>query len=611
MAGALPVLLVVLSLPAAGGEGVGSLIGPPTLDRFSEVEAARAEGKAALGRGDFSLARDRFEAALALAPEDPDALREAGRAAQALGDFIYAAGALGRADELAGHRPDPELHYLRGEALFALGRNAEAAEEHDRADTQLGGRSWTGAEARLARLWEARIEARRGHLDAADRLYRSLQGGEAAPDAEAALAQAEAHALWKDWAGMERVLQAFLAQEPGHERARQMLAWSLEAQGKIEAEVAVRTGLAARGDPAAQRDLARALERARDYPRALGAYQAASQGGADPSLVDAMERIRSRIAPELAVATIARADSAGTSLRTQLGGARPFGGDDRVTVMLVHEDCRSLGPSSADALEGNVRLAGSLWTFTGGATVYRLDAPGKEAELGAGALAATRLQLNPQVLADARLDLNARWSEAPLALAQQGRYSGAEVHFFATPAGDRLVLDVGTQLRTLSLASPGEASPPQAGQALLWAGADLVATVDHTRQLRGQMLDDDLLLPRHLADAIVLGYRHYELFSSMEPAFSSRVRLATRASIEQGIVTVRKIGFSGSLALEARGGLGYDSARALLLSSAGASVLWSLSARSRIVSSFDYARQSNLGLTGTRIWGSLSYHVDL
>ena len=71
-------------------------------------------------------------------PHDGPAERDAGRAATAAGQFEYAAEALEKAHHFEGHKPDPELHYLRGEALFTLGRDEEAFREHRIAELEIG-----------------------------------------------------------------------------------------------------------------------------------------------------------------------------------------------------------------------------------------------------------------------------------------------------------------------------------------------------------------------------------------------------------------------------------------------------------------------------------------
>ena len=64
---------------------------------------------------------------------------------------------------------DPETHYLKGEALYAQGLDAEARREHEIAEREIG----ATPRERIQKLWLARIHARRGDLVFADALYES------------------------------------------------------------------------------------------------------------------------------------------------------------------------------------------------------------------------------------------------------------------------------------------------------------------------------------------------------------------------------------------------------------------------------------------------------
>src|SRR5215831_19329427 len=106
---------------------------PPT-----EIEQLRQQASEDLVRGQFDRARREFEKVLQMAPGDAPAQRDAARAAQAAGEFEYAAEALDRAHHFDQHKHDPELHYLRGEALYTLHRPAEARREHRIAELEMG-----------------------------------------------------------------------------------------------------------------------------------------------------------------------------------------------------------------------------------------------------------------------------------------------------------------------------------------------------------------------------------------------------------------------------------------------------------------------------------------
>jgi len=183
-----------------------------TEDERAAVEKMRSDANAKLLHGEFDRARREFEKILKMAPGDAAAQREAARAAQAAGEFEYGAEALERAHHFEQHRRDPELHYLRGEALFVLNRNEEAAREHRIAELEIG----PNPTDRMEKLWLARVYARRGRLDAADKIYEPMWTPAPRFDSEAALNQADAHLMNKDWQGGARVLRRYLEREPTH-----------------------------------------------------------------------------------------------------------------------------------------------------------------------------------------------------------------------------------------------------------------------------------------------------------------------------------------------------------------------------------------------------------
>src|SRR4051812_40357271 len=122
---------------------------PPGPSDRRDTDALCKDAGEALSRGEFARARSLYEEVSRLDRADARAVREAGRAALAQGDLVYAVDALTRADVLAGHAPDPELHYLCGEALYALGRRDEGRREHVLVERDLGGAPAT----RQAQLW--------------------------------------------------------------------------------------------------------------------------------------------------------------------------------------------------------------------------------------------------------------------------------------------------------------------------------------------------------------------------------------------------------------------------------------------------------------------------
>ena len=103
----------------------------------ARAERLRAEATKALAAGDFDRARQKFEEVLTILPGDAPAARDAARAAEAAGRFQYAADALEEAHDFDEHHADPELHYLRGEALYALNHVDEARREHRIAELEM------------------------------------------------------------------------------------------------------------------------------------------------------------------------------------------------------------------------------------------------------------------------------------------------------------------------------------------------------------------------------------------------------------------------------------------------------------------------------------------
>src|SRR5690606_40559513 len=132
-------------------------------------------------------------------------------------------------------------------------------------------------------------------------------------DAEAALTHAGMHATAREWTSAEAQLRRFLAVQPGHRRALEMLAWVAEARGQIDRELALREALAKDSRTAGPvRDYGRALERSGDWAGALAMYtraQALEGGAEDPLLARERERVEGRMSTELAARATARSDT--------------------------------------------------------------------------------------------------------------------------------------------------------------------------------------------------------------------------------------------------------------------------------------------------------------
>jgi tetratricopeptide (TPR) repeat protein len=583
----------------------------------ADVEAIRVRARQALAEAHFEAARELYGSLLALAPDDPQALREAGLAAQALREFASAADLLKRASELT-TAPDPELHYLRGEALWMLGRDAEARDEHVRAMREIGARP-TG---RLPRLWLARIYGRLGDRAAADEIYDAMIAADPT-DADAALAQAEMDAAAHQWASAERVIRRLLAVSPAHRRALEMLAWIEEARGQLADELAVREALARDSKaPEPVRDYGRALERSGDWAGALTMYRRAErlEGGAvDPILESAMRRMDQRMSIEVAAGALARTDPGADGIGGFTGVAVPFGRAHHLAFGAWHELVSKDGRGgSASELVAALSLQGVTARAVAGAKLGLLTFSGAAADA-----MSSRSSTSPSVFGGARAsglgghveaalegEINGLWRESPLAELEGGRIDSVTAHLWANGFGHHLVVETGTQLRRLRLMSEASGAP-RGSQALAWAGIDCELWRDFSSQAAGELLDDDLLQPTSRASSLVASLRHYELFATTNEAFSQRMSLADRASIDQASLAAHDVVLDGRLALELRTGLGYDWARRLVVASGGLSAWIATGASSRLSLTFEIAKEAASAFAGERLSGGMTYHVDL
>ena len=598
---------------------------PPTMteDEQAALDKMRSDANAKLLHGEFDRARREFEKILKVAPGDAAAQREAARAAQAAGEFEYASEALERAHHFEQHRRDPEVHYLRGEALFVLNRNEEAAREHRIAELEIG----PYPTDRMEKLWLARVYARRGRVDAADKIYEPMWTPAPRFDSEAALNQADAHLMNKDWEGGARVLRRYLERDPKNARGREMLAWALETTGDLDGELAVRASLA--GDlptPANRNDYGRALERASEFAGARDQYEGALQAaGADPTgtIATSALRMRLRTTPEVAGGFVGRSDPQASALRAQVGGALPFGQRNSLMLQAWRDESRGGFPTANGSVTG-MSAGVLLATRAGASLVLGGDARYGSAEVvsngvvfsdrqiwRAGAQAEVDSTLGSNAQVNLHTDYNEQWSESPVTIQEGGVTTGLTGHFYMFPRSRRVVLDVGTQLRQLGLAPRDDDRTPKANQALFFGGADAVLWTSPTRLLRGEALDERMVRRTYLNDAGVLSYRHYQLFTDSEPEFGSRIALAPRAAIHNLSMVIRKSLAGGRVGLDVHGGGGYDTQRERVLSQAGAAMLIAPTWSSRLTLSYDMARETATGLSGTLHTGWVTYHVDL
>lgn len=615
-------VLAVLALSAAERVASAEPASEPTVHYGGAATATRYGDP--VEDADRSLAAGRFEEALALylhalelEPENLHALREAGRCAHALQEFPVATRLLTLASELT-VAPDPELHYLLGEARWVLGQTELARRVHALAKAEIG----DAPPSRIEKLWLARIEGRLGDRVAANKIYTAMI--EVAPaDAEVSLAQVELHTMAADWGAAELAVRRFLRHDETHLRARAMLAWILEAQNEATQELRLREELAgaeARVDDV--RDYGRALERAGNWAGALTAYRRAAllpDAAKDRELTRALERVDQRMAIEVGAGAIARTDPSATGIGAFTGVAVPFGRASHWTVLALHElVSRNDRQVYAGEVGGALTLRDRDAFAILGAKLGVVNADEDPVQM-----TPRRVRFSNAVVASASSGLIARhltlsidgeigsvWRETPNAVFEGGRVDGLATHVYLTGLANRVIVDTGAQARRLSLTSD-DGAIPHAAQLLMWGGADLVVWRDFAREATGQILDEELLRPTFAADSAVIGYRHYELYSDSEPMFANRLSLADRASIDELSVTARKVFARGRIAIEARGGVGRDWARDLNLARGGVSLWLAPGRRSRISLAFDLAKESVRAFEGERRTGWMTYHADL
>ncbi len=611
---------------------------PLPADEAHKIEELRKQATETLARGDMEKARQEFEQILKTLPYDASAERDAARAAEAAGKFEYAAEALEKAHHFGGHEHDPELHYLRGEALFTLGREEEAEREHHIAELEIG----PNPSDRASKLWLARIQARKGYVVLADRLYESMLPPPPKFDEEVALNQADAHLMNKDWEGGARVLKRYLGLDPKNVRGREMLAWALEADGDLKGELEVRRSLAEDLPTAIhKKDYGRALERAANFRAASLQYHAAladnarAGEGADTTLVTSYERMHYRSTPEVAGGGQLRSDPQAWSWRAQAGGAVPFGAHHQAGLLAWHDASQDwhanqvVGSNvlretgTVTGIGGYVmfghRYGGSLLLGADGrySSTIGEDSSGHEvygptSTWGFGGQAELDSPFGDNVQVNIHGDLNEEWNDAPVTIHEGGTMTGVTGHLFLFPK-DRIVLfDGGIQERRLMLRPlmPGDPAPVS-DQTLAWAGLDFNLWTDGKRVVRGESLDERLVRRTALNDAGVLAYRHYELWADLPPDFYSRISLYSRASIDNGSFIFRKAVAGGRAGFELHAGLGYDNVQSQTLTQGGGALVIASSWSTRLLVTYDIVHQTTIGLPGTLQIGWVTFHADL
>ena len=597
-----------------------------------DVERLRKDAGDNLLNGQFDKARHELEQVLEQMPRDAPAQRDAARAAAAAGQFDYAVAALERAHHFEHHTRDPEIHYLRGEALYVLGRDDEARREHHIAELEIG----KTPTAKVEKMWLARIYARRGYIVLADRLYESMLPAPPATDTEVALNQADAHLINEDWRGGAVVLRRFLAVEPKNVRGREMLAWALEASGELDGELEVRRTLSDDlPTPAHDRDYARALERSESFAAARDRYKRAlgEEGpNADATLAASYRRMLFRTTPELAGGASLRSDPQAWAWHVQAGAAMPFSKRHALSALAWHDSSQDW---HANQVVGSNVLSKS-GTVTGLGLQLLLGRPAETSLLiGAdaryateagrdsngvdqlfgrqgfhfGALAEGAANLGQHVNINIASYLNEQWNEAPITVHEGGTMTGGTGHLYLYPKSRVVLFDGGAQARQLRLSQEGTPEPPKANQLLLWAGVDFNLWAQPTRVVRAEALDERLVRRTYLTDAGVLAYRHYELVTHAQPDF--RISLAPRASIDNGTLIIRKALAGGRIGFDIHGGGGYDNIRDHVLAQGGGAFVMALSWSTRLTASYDLWQETATGLPGTLQIGWLTFHADI
>lgn len=564
------------------------------------------EAREALATGQLRRAWVLFGRLLELDPDNIWAMRELGRVAAAIGASTEAIDLLEEVDKRQEHAPDPELHFVRGQALIAVGRKNEGLEVLARAERELS----AAPESRQRSLWLARIYALRGDAEAAARLYESLLPLDRKdPEFESVTLQlVEAHLLASDWSAAEARLEAFLRDHPEHQRARDMLAWVLESRGKLDEELAVRGALANEWSTDPGRltaEHARVLERDHQYPEALKAYRRADGLGVD--VAESIDRLEGQLAPELAASVAVLSDPTGDRTVWSAGGSMVFAGRLRVSTSASYE-------------AGEYDQLGKL--VTGGAWgLYEL---GRGNEVGLGALAWNRhgdptrfgarglWRTSPRRVwrVFVRGELNSPWRESAAVVREGGTVDLVEAQVYAAPLTPRLVFTASGRARRLGLKGAGASVMDHAQQLFGAVGADVIVSSNGSAVARGHILDEELVSPASVSNAIVLSYRHYEM-SSNDP-FGTRLFLVERSRLDEMSATARRVfDADGIVAAQAQAGLGYDDLRSTFQWRVGGQLYVSPTANSRLFASFESATESRTGLVGRRHQGMLGLHVDL
>lgn len=594
---------------AAGQAQVTVELDPPNYDGLQSF--LDYEGRLALADGDFRRARKIFNRLLKIDPYDVRAMRELGRIAHALGELEKAVKILGRVDDLDGTTPDAEIHFIRGESLYALGRKDEAWRAFERTERDLG----DGPLDRRGTLWLARIAVLRGDIDRALTLYLGLLETDqpSSPTyAETMVLAIEGCIVNKHWDTAAELLDDLLAAQPDHPRGRALKAWVLEGSGQIEEELALRAEAARDHEPKETLDYARALERANDYSAALGHYRTAWALGVSEA-ADGITRLERRLSPEVAGGLMLRDDPSGSIAGWRAAATLPLGFRLRFALSAMNEESNGniLGPKerSQTTASGWGILASRRGAMVALGTTVRLD---ETDDGGVGGTAIVQTSPQRDVLLQIRGDGNVPWHESASTLRDDGVMDtlGAQLYMKSEVQDRRVLVSFAAQARRLGLETMAGLPDDRATQLFGAAGVDVTLSASTEHALQSEMFDAEMIAPRSLTTSTVVSYRHYEM--SSENPFGQRLVLVERSSIDELSGVVRRVlDARGTVGAELRGGLGFDWARWVQQWRAGASILVSATPWSRLTVDYDVASESGTGIAGRQHIGSMIFHVDL
>jgi tetratricopeptide (TPR) repeat protein len=573
-----------------------------------------------LAAKNFQEAQKDYQLIVEQCPDDAVAWRNLGRAAAAAGDLPAAEAALAKADEVSKHARDPELHFLRGELLYELKRDAEGRAEQDKAIAEIG----PAPTDRNERLWLGRIEARRGNITAADHWFAliDIDAGPAG-DTEVALTRAEVLIRGKRLANAKLVLDKIQKAQPGNARALELAAWMAEIEGDLGAELAVRqrTVTLQPENARANADYGRVLERVGRRSDALAAYKRARTLEATPETVEAAERLSHQLAPEVFASLSGYAEPVASAIRMQAAGNAQIGDHTRIGMTGFAEAARrdavdvistSLGALASiyHELDKTMSVRGALGYRNGNLPRRAIDGYLNLTRQVFSAEGSAYALVGDGVL-DVRAAYHAMWTDAAVSIIEGGDQTGAEMHMGYPLLDRRLILDAAALTRRLQISANLDGKTPGATHTAMTGGFDVILWRNFASRLRGEVLDENLDRPVYLQDAFLVGYRHLEAFVTTSNAFERRIDIAPRATQDMVTATFRKVLLEGQAGIEVRGLAGYDSARVSTILGIGLSAYVASWRGGRLVLRGELASESQAVVSGRRTWMLASYHHDL